>query len=103
MQSKQQQKEKNLDVPILTLTKDVLNHRAMPRKMLTAKEKMVKLSACIDRIISVKDVKVKKNHEAKNNGNSKHNHEIKQTAPVVTDAVVVVEPKKRGRKKKIIS
>jgi hypothetical protein len=106
LQSKQQQKEKNQDVPILTLTKDVLNHRATPRKMLTAKEKMVKLSACIDRIMSMKDVKVKKNHEVKNNGSSKHNHEIKQKSNNSEAAPATVEkgePKKRGRKKKIIS
>lgn len=104
LQSKQQ-KEKSQES---ALSKDIINHRPIPRKTLSTSEKMDLLTACIDRIKSSKDAKnIKKSNDSKNSSNSKHNnHEIKLKSNNKSEVIVdsnVKEKKKRGRKKKIIS
>jgi hypothetical protein len=102
MQLQSKQKEKNQEVENLPNLKDVIQHRPVPRKILSMSEKMEKLKTCIDKIQSLKDVKKKNDLKI---SNSKHNHEIKSKSDATSDKQLKEKkiPGKRGRKKKIVS
>lgn len=102
MQLQSKQKEKNQEAENLPNLKDVIQHRPAIRKVLSLKEKMDKLTNCIDKIQSLKDVKKKNDLKV---GNSKHNHEIKAKPDATSEKQLKEKktPGKRGRKKKIVS
>lgn len=101
MQLQSKQKEKK-DVENLPNLKDVIQHRPAPRKVLSVKDKMDKLTSCIDKIQSLKNIKKKNDLKV---GSAKPNHEIKSKTEATGEKQLIEKktPGKRGRKKKIVS
>lgn len=89
-----------VSLPIISLPKDLIQHRPAPRKILSRKQKFDNLETCIKNIkTSSKDIKNSKDSQKHN---SKHNNEIMEKAEDLDKNAKL--KKKRGRRgrKKII-